>query len=72
MMGITFSGPCFVYGDNKSVLYNTKLNKYTLNNKSNSITYNAVREGVVTGEWISGYELTDANVSGLLTNPGYG
>ena len=69
MMGIPFSDPCFVYGDNKSVLYNTTLPESTLKKKSNSIAYHAVREGVATGEWLTGYEPTDTNISDLLTKP---
>ena len=68
-MGIPFSDPCFVYGDNKLVLYNTTLYESTLKKKSNSIAYHAVREGVTTGEWLTVYEPTDKNVSDLLTNP---
>jgi len=69
MMGIPFSDPCFVYGDNQSVLYNTTLPESTLKKKSNSIAYHAVREGVATNEWLTGYEPTDSNVSDLLTKP---
>ena len=69
MMGIPFSDTCFVYRENKSVLYNTTLPESTLNKKSNSIAYHAVREGVATGEWLTGYEPADTNVSDLLTNP---
>ena len=69
VMGIPFSDTCFVYGDNKSVLYNTTLPESTLKNKSNSIAYHDVREGVATGEWLTGYEPTDANLSYLLKNP---
>ena len=58
-----------MYGDNKSVLYNTTLPESTLKNKRNSIAYHYVIEGVATGEWISGYEPTDTNVSDLLTTP---
>ena len=68
MMGIPFSDPCFVYADKKSVLYNTTSTESTLKNKSNSIDYHAVREGVATGEWLTGYEPTDKNVLELLTN----
>ena len=64
-----FSDPSFVYGDNKLVLYNTTLPESTLKKKRNSIFYRAVREGVATGQWLPGYELTDTNVSDLLTNP---
>ena len=69
MMGIPFSDTCFVFGDNKLVLYNTTLPESTLKNKSNSIDYHAVREGVANGEWLTGYEPTDTNVSDLLTKP---
>ena len=62
MMGIPFSDTCFVYGDNKSVLYNTTLPKSTLKNKIKSIAYHAVREGVATGEWFTRYAPTDTNV----------
>ena len=69
MMGIPFSDPCYVYGDNQSVLYNTTLPESTLKKKSNSIAYHSVREGVATDEWITGYEPSDTNVSDLLTKP---
>ena len=58
-----------MYGDNKSAFYNTTLPESTLNKKSNSIAYHAVREVVATGEWINGYEPTDTNVSYLLSKP---
>ena len=69
MMGIPFSDPCFVYGDSKSVLYNTTLSESTLKKKSSSITYHAVIEGFSTGEWLNRYDPTDTNVSDLLTKP---
>ena len=69
MMGIPFSDPCFMYGDNKSVLYNTILTESTLKKRSKYIGYRAVREGIATGEWLTGYEPTDKNVSDLLTKP---
>ena len=67
MMGIPLSDPCSMYGDTKSVLYNTTLPESNLNKKINYIAYHSVREGVATGEWLTGYELTDTNVSELLT-----
>ena len=58
-----------MYGCNKSVFYNTALPESTFKKKTNSIAYHAVREVVVTGEWLTGYEATDTNVSYLLTKP---
>ena len=58
-----------MYEDNTSVLYNTTLPESTLKKKSNSIAYHAVRAVVVTGEWLTGYEPMDTNVSKLLTKP---
>ena len=54
--------------DNILVLYYTTLPESTLKKKTNSIAYHAVREGVATGEWLTGYEPTDTDVSDLLTN----
>ena len=68
-MGIQFSDPCFVCGYSKLVLYNTTLPESTLKNKSNSIACHDVREGVATGYWFTGYELTDIDVLDLLKKP---
>ena len=68
-MGIPFSDTCFVYGDNKSVLYSSTLPESTLNKKSNSIAYHTVKKVFATGECLTGYEPTGTNVSDLLTNP---
>ena len=69
MMGIPFSDPCFVYEDNKSILYNTTLPKSTLKKKIKYIAYHVVREGILTGDWLTGYEPMDTNVPDLLTKP---
>jgi hypothetical protein len=37
MMGVTLSGPTFVYGDNMSVVHNTQRPESVLKKKSNSI-----------------------------------
>jgi hypothetical protein len=39
MMGVTLSGPTFVYGDNMSVVHNTQRPESVLKKKSNSICY---------------------------------
>ena len=46
MMGIKVNEPTFIFGDNKSVLYNTTSPGSTLKKKSNAIAYHFVREGV--------------------------
>ena len=43
MMVISVNSPCFVYGDKQSVLWNTSVPGYTLNNKTCSVTYHYVR-----------------------------
>ena len=50
MMGVPLSGPTYIYGDNMSVIHNTQRPESTLNKKSNSICYHAVRESVAMGE----------------------
>jgi hypothetical protein len=42
MMGVTLSGPNFVYGDNMSVVHNIQRPESVLKKKSNSICYHAV------------------------------
>jgi hypothetical protein len=49
MMGVTLSGPAYVYGDNMSVMHNTQRPESVLKKKSNSICYHAVREPAAMG-----------------------
>lgn len=67
MMGIPLEHCCFIYGDNKSVLYNTTLPDSTLKKKSHSIAYHYVREGCATDEWRTAYISTDKNCSDICT-----
>lgn len=69
MMGIKVDEPAFVFGDNKSVLYNTTDPESTLKKKSNAIAYHFVREGVARDEWRTTYINTDENVADLFTKP---
>ena len=69
MIGIPFSDTCFVYGENKSVLYNTTLPESTLKKKINSVVYHAVREGVATVKWLTVYEPANTHFSDLLRKP---
>jgi hypothetical protein len=55
MMGVTLSGPTFVYGDSMSVVHNTQMPESVLKKKSNSIFYHAVRESAAMGESIIGH-----------------
>jgi hypothetical protein len=50
MMGIPVNGPCYISGDNQSVLANTIEPGSTLKKKSQSIAYHFVREGVANHE----------------------
>jgi hypothetical protein len=50
MMGVTLSGPTFIYGDNMSVLHNTQRSESILKKKSNSICYHTVRKSAAMGE----------------------
>ena len=44
-MGIVFGGTATIFGDNKSVLCNTRIPEPTLKKKSQSIAYDLIREG---------------------------
>jgi hypothetical protein len=52
MMGVPLSGPCYVYGDNMSVIHNTQRPGSTLKKKSNSICYHVAWESAAMGECI--------------------
>ena len=67
MMGIPVNGPCYIQGDNQSVLANTTEPGSTLKKKSQSIAYHFVREGVARDEWRTSYINTHANEADLLT-----
>ena len=67
MMGISCDGPCYIFGDNQSVLNNSSNPDSRLNKKSNSIAYNFVREGVARDEWRCTYVKSENNHSDLLT-----
>ena len=45
MMGIPVNGPCYIQGDNESVLANTSNPSSMLKKKSQSIAHHFVREG---------------------------
>ena len=49
MTRVLMYGPCYIYGDNMSVIHNTHIPEYTLKKKSNSIYYHTVRESVAMG-----------------------
>ena len=66
-MGIPVNGPCYVMGDNQSVLANTSDPGSTLKKKSQSIAYHFIREGVARQEWRTAYVNTRENESDLLT-----
>ena len=69
IMGIRVDEPAFIFGDNKSVLFNTTNPQSTLKKKSNAIAYHFVREGVARDEWRTAYVYSDDNVADMLTKP---
>ena len=69
MMGIPVNNPCFIYGDNQSVLWNTTVPESTLRKKSSSVAYHCVREGVSRDEWRTTYIKSADNPSDFLTKP---
>ena len=66
-MGIPVLNPCFIYGDNQSVLWNTSFPDSMLKKKTSSVAYHFVREGVSNDEWRTAYTKTSENPADLLT-----
>ena len=67
MMGIPLEHCCFVYGDNKSVLFNTSIPDSTLKRKHHSVAYHFVREGSARDEWRTTYLASKDNCSDICT-----
>ena len=67
MMGIPVQNPCFIYGDNQSVLWNTSVPDSMIKKKTASVSYHFVREGVSADEWRTAYINTKDNPSDILT-----
>ena len=67
MMGIPVQNPCFIYGDNQSVLWNTSVPDSMIKKKTASVSYHFVREGVSSDEWRTTYINTKENPSDILT-----
>ncbi len=67
MMGVSVSGPSYIFGDNMSVIHNTKWPELTLKKKSNSICYHTMCESVAIGESLTGHILTHDNPVDICT-----
>ena len=67
MVGLPLTGPIYVYGNNMSAIYNTSRPESTLNKKSNSICYHAVREAVASGKCLTTRCKTGENYSDMMT-----
>ena len=66
-MGVSVSGPSYIYGDNMSVIHNTQRPESTLKKKSNSVCYHTVRESVAMGESLTGHISTHDNPADICT-----
>ena len=67
MMGITFSGLSFAYGDNTSVIHNTQCPKSVLKKKYNSIFYHGCRECTAMDEIVTGHVRSKNSPADLAT-----
>ena len=69
MMGIKVDEPEFMFGVNKSVLFNTTSPGSTFKKKLNAIAYHFVFEVVACDEWRTANVGPDDNVADMLTKP---
>jgi hypothetical protein len=67
MMGVSVSGPSYIFVDNMSVIHNTKWPELTLKKKSNSVCYHAMHESVAIGESLMGHISTHNNPTDICT-----
>jgi hypothetical protein len=71
-IGIPTEYPCYIFGDNKSVLSNSTVPHSTLKKKSCSVAYHYVREGVAHDLWRIEYINTNDNQADMFSKPLYG
>ena len=67
MMGIPVNNPCFVYGYDQSVLWNTSKPDSMLTKKTASVPYHFVLEGVSANEWRTAHINTKLNTGDIIT-----
>ena len=67
-MGIPVTEPCFVMGDNQSVLSNISVPNSMLKKKSNSIAYHFIREGTAKDECRFQYIKSAENPADILAS----
>lgn len=67
MMGIPIIDPCWVYGDNMSVVNNVSRPESVLKKKSHSICYHYARESTVMGESVMCHIRTEDNPADICT-----
>jgi hypothetical protein len=72
MMGIPFTSPSIIYGDNKSQITNSTKPESTLKKKCYSICYHAAQESVAMGESQITHISTHDNLSDLMTKVTHG
>ena len=71
MMDIPVELSAYVFGDNNSVLINSLNPDSLLKEKSTSVAYHFVREGVAKNEWKVAYISTHENPADILTKPSF-
>ena len=67
MMGISISGPSYIYGDNMSVVHNANRPGSVLREKSKSVCYHAFHESVAMEESLVGHIPSKERVADLMT-----
>jgi hypothetical protein len=67
IMGVTLSGPTYVYGGTIYVVHSTQWLESVLKKKSNSICYHAVRKFAAMGELIIGHVPSVDNPADICT-----
>jgi hypothetical protein len=67
LIGISLSGPTYIYGNNKSQVTNSYRPESTLKKKCNSICYHAIHELVARGETLLTHIRTGENLEDFLT-----
>jgi hypothetical protein len=69
MMGIPLDGPCWMFGDNESVITSSTIPHSTLNKRHNVLSYHCVRECIAAKVFYLLHISGKINLTDMLTKP---
>ena len=67
MVGVTLSGPAYVFSNNKGVINGVSITEWNINNNHPGMCYHSVCEASEKGIWRMGFIMGKHNITDYLT-----